>query len=125
MIGHLADQEQRFWVLRAQGKELVSGLQEVVGPRRTPPLDEMWQVWHAITAAADEYLDTVTPAVLQTYFQREDGKPASENIGTNLLRNIYHYWIHIGQAVLIRKLLGHPEVPQFVGEMSNVMYRPE
>jgi hypothetical protein len=128
MIGHLAEQEHRFWVLRAQGKELISGLQEVVGSRRpasTPPLDEMWEAWHAITSAADDYLDTMTPDVLQTYLQREDGKPSYENVGTKLLRNIYHYWIHIGQAVLIRKLLGHTEIPQFVGEMSSVMYRPE
>ena len=128
MIGHLAEQEHRFWVLRAQGKEVVSGLQEIVGsgrPATTPAMDEMWEAWRTITAAADEYLDTVTPAVLQTYLQREDGKPPYENVGTKLLRNIYHYWIHIGQAVLIRKLLGHKEIPQFVGGMSHVMYRPE
>ncbi len=128
MIGHLAEQEQRFWVLRVQGKEVVSGLHEIVGPRRptsTPPPDEMWEAWHTITSAADDYLDTVTPDVLQTYLQREDGKAPYENVGTKLLRNIYHYWIHIGQAVLIRKLLGHVTLPQCVGDMSDVMYRPE
>ena len=29
MIGHLAEQEQRFWVIRAQGREIVPGLQEL------------------------------------------------------------------------------------------------
>jgi hypothetical protein len=128
MVGHLAEQEQRFWILRAQGKEVVPGLQDLVGPRRpasTPPLEEMWTVWRTITGVADAYLETVTPDVLQTYLQREDGKPPYENVGTQLLRNIYHYWIHNGQAILIRKLLGHTELPQIVGEMSSAMYQPE
>ena len=78
-----------------------------------------------ITAAADTYLDTVTPDILQTYLKREDGKTPYETAGTKLLRNIYHYWLHIGQAVLIQKLLGHSELPVFVGDMSNAFYRPE
>lgn len=128
MIGHLAEQEQRFWVLRAQGREVVPGLQELVGsgrPASTPQLDDMWTAWRTITAAADMYLDTVSSDELQTYLKREDGKPPYESAGTKLLRNIYHYWIHIGQAVLIRKLLGHTDLPQFVGDMSEAAYRPE
>ena len=128
MVGHLAVQEQCFWVTMAQGQELVPGLQELVGtgrPASTPPLDEMWTAWHTITAAADEYLDTVTPEVLQTYLKREDGKPLHENVGTNLLRSIYHYWLHIGQALIIRRLLGHSSLPQFVGDMTDAAYRPE
>ncbi|MBD3308866.1 DUF664 domain-containing protein [candidate division KSB3 bacterium] len=128
ILGHLAEQEQRFWVVRAQGKDVVADLQSRVGPGQpasTPPLDEMWDAWHAIMAVADEYLETVTPAVLQTILPGEGGNPSPENVGTKLLKNIYHYWLHIGQAVLIRKLLGHPDLPQFVGEMSNAMYRPE
>lgn len=128
MIGHLAEQEQRFWILRAQGKEVIPGLQDIVGSRRpasTPPLEEMWTAWRAITSVADAYLETVTPEILQTYLQREDGKPPYESVGTQLLRNIYHYWIHNGQVILIRKLLGHTELPQIVGNMSNAMYQPE
>lgn len=128
MIGHLAEQEQRFWLIRAQGQEVVSGLQELAGTGRvasTPPVDEMWMVWRTITAAADRYLDTVTPDILQTYLKRKDDKIPYETAGTKLLRNIYHYWLHIGQAVLIRKLLGHTDLPVFVGNMSNAFYLPE
>ena len=128
MIGHLAEQEQRFWVIRAQGQEVVPGLKELVGTGRvasTPPLDEMWTTWRTITVAADQYLDRVTPEILEAYLKREDGKISYETAGTKLLRNIYHYWLHIGQAVLIRKLLGHTDLPVFVGDMSKAAYQPE
>ena len=37
----------------------------------------------------------------------------------------YHYWFHIGEAHAIRQILGHGELPQFVGDMSQALYRPE
>ena len=42
-----------------------------------------------------------------------------------LQRNFYHYWFHIGEAHAIRQMLGHPDLPQFVGDMSTAIYRPE
>ena len=42
-----------------------------------------------------------------------------------LLRNIYHYWFHTGEAHLLRASLGHPELPEFVGNMSSAVYRRE
>jgi hypothetical protein len=42
-----------------------------------------------------------------------------------LTRNIYHYWFHTGEAHAIRQMLGHGRLPQFVGDMSTAMYRPE
>ena len=44
----------------AQEKALYPKLHERVGtgsPASAPPLDEMWETWRAITAAADVYLD--------------------------------------------------------------------
>jgi hypothetical protein len=127
IVGHLAYQENVYWMLRAQGQNLAPDLQQRVGwgqPPSTPPLDEMWAVWHTITSAADRYLDTLTPELLQTHLEWE-GKALPENIGTMLLRNIYHYWFHIGEAHAIRQLLGHPDLPQFVGDISKAPYRPE
>jgi uncharacterized protein DUF664 len=63
MVGHLANQEHRYWVVFAQGTELVPGLIERVGtgrPASTPSLAEMWSVWRTVTAAADGYLDMLT-----------------------------------------------------------------
>ncbi|MBN1287572.1 MAG: DinB family protein [Anaerolineae bacterium] len=127
IVGHLATQEQYFWVESAQGRSIAPGLYERVGygrPPSTPPLDEMWKLWREITAAADTYLDTLTPELLQTHLKHR-GEPHPENAGTRLLRNIYHYWFHIGEAHAIRQMLGHGELPQFVGDMSHAVYHPE
>jgi uncharacterized damage-inducible protein DinB len=127
IVGHLADQENHFWVLWAQGQQVAPDLREQVGygqPPSTPPLDEMWAVWRTITSTADRYLDTLTPALLQTHLEW-NGKPFPENVGTLLMRNVYHYWFHLGEAHAIRQLLGHPDLPQFVGDMSQALYRPD
>jgi hypothetical protein len=127
MIGHLANQEHGYWVLWAQGQNLAPGLNQRVGygqPASTPPLEEMWAVWRTVTEAADRFLGTLTAERLPTHLERK-GQPLPESIGTMLLRNTYHYWFHIGEAHAIRQLLGHPDLPQFVGDMSGAMYRPE
>ena len=51
--------------------------------------------------------------------------PFPESIGTLLLRNIYHYWFHIGEAHAVRQVLGHTDLPQFVGKISEAPYIPE
>ena len=127
MVGHLANQEHRYWVIFSQHKEVAPGLYELVGygkPASTPPLKEMWAVWRKVTAEADKYLDTLTSAIMQNYLLR-DGKPVDENIGTLLMRNIDHYWYHTGEASAVRQMLGHAKVPEFVGDMSAAAYKPE
>lgn len=127
MVGHLANQEHRYWVLFAQGKDIAPGLVDLVGygkPASTPPLEEMWAVWRKVTAAADEFLDSLTPDTLLQFMQR-NGKPVDENTGTLLMRNIYHYWYHTGEAAAVRQMLGHKNLPEFVGEINTVAYRPE
>ena len=127
IVGHLASQEQAWWVFLAQGRQVVPGLHDLAGfgkPASTPPLDEMWAAWRAITQAADEYLDTLTTATLQTHLVYQ-GAPRPESIGTMLHRNTYHYWYHLGEAHAIRDMLGHQHLPQFVGDMSQALYRPE
>jgi hypothetical protein len=52
-------------------------------------------------------------------------KPRRESIGTMLLRNIYHYWYHTGEAHAIRDTLHHGALPQFVGDMTQGIYYPE
>ena len=127
IVGHLANQEQAYWVLLAQERMVVPGLNDLVGsgkPASTPPLNEMWAAWSNITLAVDPYLDTLTTTTLQTYFIYK-GKPRPESIGTMLLRNTYHYWYHTGEAHAIRDMLGQRGLPQFVGDMSEALYRPE
>ena len=127
IVGHLAYQENLYWVVRTQGRDLAPDLEHQVGwgqPASTPPLDEMWETWHTVTDAADTYLDTLTTERLQTH-QQWEGAPLDESIGTKLLRNIYHYWFHTGEAHAIRQLLGHTDLPEFVGDISRAVYCPE
>lgn len=126
IIGHMANQEHRFWV-QSQGRSVISGLNERVGygrPASTPPLDEMWAAWGTCTQAADVLLDALTEEMMLTHLII-DGQQRPENLGTTLLRNIYHYWFHIGEAHAIRQQLGHSDLPQFVGVLGPAAYPPE
>ena len=127
MVGHLANQENRYWVLNGQDIKLAPELNELVGygkPASTPPLAEMWDTWKEVTTASDTFLDTLTSEIMETHFEYQ-GKKWHESIGTMLLRNLYHYWFHTGEAHAVRQQLGHTDLPQFVGNMETAVYRPE
>lgn len=127
-VGHLASHEYALWVLVAQGKNPYPDLYKLVGtgkPASTPPLDEMWQAWREITREADVFLDTLTPSMLTTHLEWK-GKPHAESIGTMLLHVIYHYFFHTGEAHANRQILGHADLPEFIGEMlGNFEYHPD
>lgn len=124
MIGHLAWQEQRYWLYRAQGRVLVPELNQQFAygePATTPPLAETWATWRMITAAADPWLDQVTTATLQTPIA--EGLPS---VGTFMRRTTYHYWYHLGEALAVRQALGHTNLPDFVGDIDALApYQPE
>jgi DinB superfamily len=85
-IGHLAWQEQRYFLFYGQGQLLLPEVNERFAyraPASTPALDEVWSAWRMITEAADPWLDTLTTEKLQEHVIRE-GKP-SRNIGGSLL----------------------------------------
>jgi hypothetical protein len=126
MIGHLAWQEQAYWLYRAQGKIIrETVLQCGFGqPACNPSLDEMWEAWHSIVAEADPYLDTLTSEKLLEYYI-VDGRQWRESVGTMLYRMTYHYWYHLGESQAVRQLLGHSDLPGFVGRMNDAPYRVE
>src|SRR5437867_4440058 len=126
-VGHLAWQEQRYWLLRAQGQMLLPYINEQFAygaPASTPPLVEMWDAWHTITEACDPWLDAVTTATLQEQVI-VDGKPLGTVFCNLMQRVIYHYWYHIGENMAIRQMLGHMGLPDFVGNIdTEAPYRP-
>lgn len=128
MVGHLADQEQRYWLERQGHAPLAPGLNALVGygqPASTPPLAEMWHAWHSIVAAVDPYLDTLSVADLRQ-LPPVPGPQAPETVGTMLLRMMGHYWFHTGESQAMRQLLGHRGLPDFVGDIGQeAPYRPE
>src|SRR5258708_37147812 len=127
-VGHLAWQEQRYWLWYGQGQMPLPNIQEQFAngaPASTPSLDEMWAAWHTITQAADPWLDALTTEKLQQYVVR-DGQISDVLFGSMLQRVIYHYWYHTGENAAIRQLLGHTDLPEFVGNIDDeAPYRPE
>ena len=128
IVGHLAWQEQRYFLFYAGGSYLLPEIQERYrygAPARTPPLAEMWKAWERITAAVNPWMDSVdVPKLLQTVVR--DGKPTDITYGNLLQRMIYHYWFHTGENMAVRKMLGHKDLGTFVGNIDEeAPYTPE
>jgi hypothetical protein len=127
-VGHLSWHEHRYWLERAQGKLLFPKLNETYAsgaPMSTPSLKEMLNIWQTVTKAADPFLDSLTSESLQIDLLRE-GKSVGQSIGSALRRITYHYWYHIGEIQAIRQMLGHQNLPEYVGGIeTEAPYRPE
>jgi len=147
MVGHLAAQEQEYFIFFPKGKVPHPQLNVSHGfgqPAVTPPLADMWQVWHDITEAADPFLDLVTEDQLEIHLEQnvealdealfaygqakeimktQKSVKSYENIGTRILRVTYHYFFHTGEAHAIRQKLGHPDLPYFVGDMPDYLFQ--
>lgn len=126
-VGHLAWQEQRYWLTFSQGQTPVPMLNEIVGygrPASTPALAEMLAAWRTVTEAADPWLDGLTSADLAGEITLRGWRTTT--VGSLLLRVVYHYWYHIGEIMAIRQQLGHGDLPEFVGYIDDeAPYRPE
>jgi len=127
MVGHLADQEQRFWLTFQGLPPVAPGLNAQVGngrPASTPPLAEMWAAWHAVGSATEAFLNGLTGDDL---LRSPAGvaRARDETIGTMLLRTIYHQWFHIGESQAIRQLQAALNRGDFVGSLGEkAPYRP-
>ncbi len=124
MIGHLAWQEQRYWLQRAQDQVLVPRLNQEFsygGPPTTPPLEEIWHSWEEVIAACDPWLDRLDDGDMQRPLRQ-----GTSSVGTFMHRTIYHYWYHLGEALAVRQMLGHSPLPDFVGNIDvEAPYRPD
>ena len=127
-VGHLAWQEQRYFLHYGQGRMLLPEIDRELAygaPGSTPSLREMLAAWKTITAAADPWLDNLTSAKLQEN-AISNGKPIAYKYGNLLQRVIYHYWYHTGENMAIRQMLGHERLGVFVGNIDDkAPYRPE
>jgi hypothetical protein len=127
-VGHLAWQEQKYFLFYGQGQMLLPEINSGFAygaPASTPPLKEMLAAWKMITRTVDPWLDSLTPTKLMLKVIR-DGKPSQVTYGNLLERLIYHYWYHLGENMAIRQQLGHARLPQFVGNIDDkAPYRPE
>jgi hypothetical protein len=91
----------------------------------TPSLKEMLATWESITEAADSYLDSLTTELLLTDLLL-NGEVVGQTRGSALRRITYHYWYHLGEIQAIRQMLGHKNLPDYVGDIdTEAPYRPE
>ncbi len=120
MIGHLAMQEQAYWLF-FRGEELVEKNLKAYGSKVEDPKEfaELFELWKSITEQSNGWLETATTSDLENQFEK-----AKENTGSLLTRVIGHYYFHIGQIATIRKLLGY-DVPGFVGSQEGAYYEAE
>jgi hypothetical protein len=126
IVAHLAWQEQRYFVARAQGRLPIPELDDIApsgGSPSTPSLRAMLGLWRRATEAADPWLDSLDTAALLRPLPPPGGP---RTIGDAIQRVTYHYWEHIGEIMAIRQLLDHPRRPEFVGAIEErAPYRPE
>jgi hypothetical protein len=85
----------------------------------------MLTIWHTVTRTVDPFLDTLTTQTLLNQLLR-DGKPVGQTIGSAMHRITYHYWYHTGENQAMRQMLGHANLPEYVGDIEEqAPYRPE
>src|SRR3990170_1040359 len=89
-VGHLAWQEQRYFLHYAQNQLPFPHINETFAygaPASTPVLGEVRAAWAAITEAADPWLDSRTSSDLMANVIR-NGKPTCYVFGSLILRVI-------------------------------------
>lgn len=119
-VGHLAWQEQRYFLTFAQGQVLLPKIQEEFrygAPASTPKLAATKKAWKTITRAADEWLDQVTTKTLLTPYHHPSGGITS--YGNLMQRVIYHYFYHTGENMAIRQMLHHKKLAEYVGNIDT------
>lgn len=120
-VGHLAAQEQRYFLSYAQELQPYPDIDQAFSygsPASTPSLSQMLEVWDAITGAVDPFLEGITDDILSAPVVIH-GKPRKVTLGSLALRVIYHYWYHTGENLAVRQMLGHSDLPEFVGDLDG------
>jgi hypothetical protein len=125
-VGHLAWQEQLYFLTRAQGRTPVPLLNEVAasgGPPSRPSLKQMTAAWKKVTGQVDAWMEPLTTADLLAELPPPGGK---RTVGDAIRRMTYHYWFHIGEILALRQLMDHPRRPEYVGDIEGqAPYRAE
>ena len=123
-VGHLAWQEQRYFLSYGLGTSLFPEIEKshaYGAPASTPSLKEMLDAWKQIILTADPFLDTLTSKKLAQKVV-SNGKEIQRTYGNLIQRTIYH----LGENMAIRQNLGHKKLPQFVGSIdTKAPYHPE
>ncbi len=128
IVSHLAWHEQLIFLTRLGGVTPVPAANEhgvSDEPASTPPLEDALHVWHEVTLAADPALERLDTSELESWLPNTR-QPRTRRVGSAVQRVTYHYWFHIGEITAIRQMLGHADLPEFVGDIDGLApYRAE
>ena len=121
-VGHLAWQEQRYFLYFGQGLMPYPEVQETYAygaPACTPSFREVLAYGEKSPRAADPWLESLTTDKLQSQIINQTEPQCNGSFGNLLQRTIYHYWYHTGENLAIRQMLGHTHLPDFVGNIDR------
>jgi hypothetical protein len=94
-------------------------------PMSTPSLKDMLDLRQSVTKTTEPFLDQLSSGALQEDLLL-NGKSVGQSLGSALRRLTYHYWYHIGEIQAIRQMLGHRNLPEYVGDIEKeAPYVPE
>ncbi len=116
IVGHMANQEYALFVAVPRGGQVeprFAAFASSSDPSQ-PPLEEAMALWREAGEDADALLHAATEESLREVVSSSDAAAELPNLGTRIVRNIFHYWVHIGEISAIRQVLGHPSPPEFV-----------
>ena len=115
IVGHMAWQEHVLFVAGPRGTRIDTEYRSFTTGSLSsqPSLEEALALWHTTCEAADLWLHAATEESMSELFDSPGLRGLGENAGTLLVRNIFHYWSHIGEISAIRQVLGH-RAPEFV-----------
>lgn len=119
IVAHMAWQEQRQWLTRAQGLTPHPELDDLApngGPATRPSLAEVQAIWADVTAASNPWLERLRADDLAVDLP---GSGPQRTVGSALLRVTYHGWFHLGEILAIRQMLGGTGLPEFAGNIDG------
>src|SRR5215472_17508110 len=92
-VGHLAWQEQRYWLGFGQGTVVRPEVQEFATgkPASVPYTEDVWSAWNDIINESKPWLNRLTTAELVKSIVH-NGREMPFTFGNLILRTIYHYW---------------------------------
>lgn len=123
VVAHMASHEHTMFVLLGQGVDMDLEIQVAHSgaDASVPSWNDMWDQWQQVTRQADAYLAQLATEDLHIRLRHGD-REVPEVLGHTLLRVIYHYWFHLGEAHAIRQALGHKDIPEFVGAVDTTSF---
>ena len=112
IIAHVANQHHAFFIALPGGRK-VEERYRIYGfgnQPAQPPLEEALALWQEACRDSDAWLESATDEDMMTV---PEGMRNGENMGTLMVRCIFHTWDHLGEISSIRQIFGH-KPPQFV-----------